>query len=120
MTLDLQRNPDILAAMAALPGGLFTVGFAAETEALDTNARGKLEAKGVDMIAANEVGPQLGFDQEENALQVFWKGGSVTLARTGKNRLARQLIQVVAERLAVSYQHDNVINIMEPHAKDSA
>ena len=120
MTLDLQRNPDILAAVAALPGGPFTVGFAAETGALESNARGKLEAKGLDMIAANEVGSQLGFDVEENALQVFWKDGSVTLARTGKNRLARQLIATLAERFTISRSRANVVNILEPHAKDSA
>ena len=120
MTLDLQRNPDILAAVAALPGGPFTVGFAAETEALEANALGKLQAKGVDMIAANEVGSELGFDKEDNALQVYWKGGSVMLARTGKNKLARKLIEVIAERLGVSRKRDNVVNIMEPHAKDSA
>jgi phosphopantothenoylcysteine decarboxylase/phosphopantothenate--cysteine ligase len=120
MTLDLQRNPDILAAVAALPGGPFTVGFAAETEGLESHARGKLEAKGLDMIAGNEVGSQLGFETEDNALQVFWKGGSVMLARTGKNRLARQLIATLAERFTISRKRDNVVNIMEPHAKDSA
>ncbi|MGB5439693.1 MAG: bifunctional phosphopantothenoylcysteine decarboxylase/phosphopantothenate--cysteine ligase CoaBC, partial [Gammaproteobacteria bacterium] len=120
MTLDLARNPDILAAVAALPGGPFTVGFAAETEALEANALGKLQAKGVDMIAANEVGTRLGFDTEENALQVYWKGGSATLALTGKDKLARQLIEVIAGRLKVSHKRDNVVNITEPHAKDSA
>ena len=120
MTLDLQRNPDILAAVAALPDGPFTVGFAAETEALEANALGKLEAKGLDMIAANEVGSKLGFEVNENALQVHWRGGSVTLARCGKNKLARLLIATIAERLAVSRNHDNVVNILEPHAKDSA
>jgi phosphopantothenoylcysteine decarboxylase / phosphopantothenate---cysteine ligase len=120
MSLELQRNPDILAAVAALPGGPFTVGFAAETEELESHARGKLEAKGLDMIAANEVGSRLGFETEDNALQVFWKGGSVTLARTGKNRLARQLIATLAERFTISRKRDNVVNIMEPHAKDSA
>ncbi len=120
MTLDLQRNPDILAAVAALAGGPFTVGFAAETGALESNALGKLEAKGLDMIAANEVGVGLGFECEENALQVFWKGGSVTFARTGKNKLARQLIATIAERFTSSRTGDNVVNIREPHAKDSA
>jgi phosphopantothenoylcysteine decarboxylase/phosphopantothenate--cysteine ligase len=120
MTLDLQRNPDIRAAVAALAGGPFTVGFAAETGALESNALGKLEAKGLDMIAANEVGSGLGFDSEENALQVFWKGGSVTLARTGKNKLARQLIATICERFTNSRTGDNVVNLREPHAKDSA
>ena len=106
--------------MAALTGGPFTVGFAAETGALEPNARGKLEAKGLDMIAANEVGVGLGFETEENALQVFWKNGSVTLARTGKNKLARQLVATIAERFTGSRTGDNVVNIREPHAKDSA
>ena len=112
MTLDLQRNPDILAAVAALPDGPFTVGFAAETGELESNARGKLEAKGLDMIAANEVGSQLGFDVEENALQVYWRGGSIMLARTEKNRLARQLITTLAERFTTSRDRDNVVNIL--------
>jgi len=120
MTLELQRNPDILAAVAALTGGPFTVGFAAETGALESHALGKLEAKGLDMIAANEVGAGLGFDSEENALQVFWKGGSVTFARTGKNKLARQLMATIVERFTNSRTGDNVVNFRESHAKDSA
>ena len=110
----------VTCAVAALTGGPFTVGFAAETGSLESNALGKLEAKGLDMIAANEVGAGLGFDSEENALQVFWEGGSVTLARTGKNKLARQLMTTIAERFTNSRTGDNVVNIREPHAKDSA
>ena len=53
-----------------------------------------LLAKGIDMIAANNVADGQGFDQDDNALQVFWRDGETQLARTGKSRLARQLVEV--------------------------
>ncbi|NNG12925.1 MAG: bifunctional phosphopantothenoylcysteine decarboxylase/phosphopantothenate--cysteine ligase CoaBC, partial [Halobacteria archaeon] len=56
ITLALEPNPDILATVAALPEPPFTLGFAAETDALEANARKKLRAKSLDMIAANVVG----------------------------------------------------------------
>jgi len=78
--------------------GPFTVGFAAETEGLQQNARIKLEAKGLDMIAANKVGDGTGFDSEENSLQLFWIDGNIDLGHDSKEKLARQLIQVIAQR----------------------
>lgn len=98
MSLTLKKNPDILAEVAALTEPPFTVGFAAETESLKTNAIQKLEAKGLDMIAANQVGEGLGFDSEQNSLEVFWMDGHVTLGLSSKEKIARQLIQLVAER----------------------
>ena len=93
------RTPDVLAAVAALEPRPFTVGFAAETENLAEHARGKLAAKGLDMIAANEVGvPGRGFNSEENALTVFWADGSEELALASKRDLARRLVSLVAER----------------------
>jgi phosphopantothenoylcysteine decarboxylase/phosphopantothenate--cysteine ligase len=117
MTLLLERNPDILAAAAAIPGGPFTVGFAAETEDVETRAAEKRRAKGVDMIAANEVGYGIGFDAEDNALHVLWDGGSTLLARTRKDRLARQLLEVVASRYHDKHNRESVINL---HAKNPA
>ncbi len=99
--IELVRNPDILASVAALPKAPFTVGFAAETEQLEAHARGKLEAKGLDMVAGNWVGERaqgLGFNSEDNALQLFWKGGGQTLALAPKTILAHQLMAVIAER----------------------
>jgi phosphopantothenoylcysteine decarboxylase/phosphopantothenate--cysteine ligase len=101
MQLQLVRNPDILATVAALPQPPFTVGFAAETERLEEHARGKLTAKGLDMIAANWVGARAGgagFNSEENALQLYWQDGERTLERAVKPQLARRLMAVVAER----------------------
>jgi phosphopantothenoylcysteine decarboxylase / phosphopantothenate---cysteine ligase len=99
LTLTLERTVDILETVARSPKPPFTVGFAAETGDLARYARDKLERKGVDMVAANQVGlPGTGFEAEENALQVFWEGGERELPRTGKEALARQLVAVIAER----------------------
>jgi phosphopantothenoylcysteine decarboxylase/phosphopantothenate--cysteine ligase len=98
LSLALERAPDILAEVARLERRPYTVGFAAETEKLRENALKKLEEKGLDMIAANQVGGELGFDSEENALEVLWRGGAASLARAGKDRLAAELVRLVAER----------------------
>ncbi len=84
--------------MAALGDGPFTVGFAAETEDVIGHARAKLTNKSVDMMAANLVGPDCGFDQETNALTVLWDGGEVALDQAPKAMLAQRLIAVIAER----------------------
>jgi len=98
MTLDLVRSPDTLASVAALAGGPFTVGFAAETDNVAEHAREKLTNKGVDMMAANRVGPDCGFDQDTNALTVIWRDGEQTLEHAPKAVLARRLIALIAER----------------------
>jgi phosphopantothenoylcysteine decarboxylase/phosphopantothenate--cysteine ligase len=115
-SLDLIRNPDILAAVAALPDAPFTAGFAAETEAVETNAQDKRLAKGVDMIAANRVGAGQGFDSEKNALHVFWEAGERVLPVTGKDKLARQLLDLIAKQFQNSCHQGKVIKF---NAKDS-
>jgi phosphopantothenoylcysteine decarboxylase/phosphopantothenate--cysteine ligase len=99
MELALVRSPDTLASVAALPQPPFTVGFAAETNEVAAHARDKLERKRIDMIAANRVGPDCGFDRETNALTVYWPGGGErALGEGGKALLAQRLIELVAER----------------------
>jgi phosphopantothenoylcysteine decarboxylase/phosphopantothenate--cysteine ligase len=115
MTLALTRNPDILAGVAALPDAPFTVGFAAETDAIEDNARAKRVAKSVDMIAANRVGEGVGFDTSDNALQVYWQGGEQILPLTDKAKLARQLVALIAQRF-----HDKHNKVIRFNAKDSA
>jgi len=117
LVLELERNPDILATVAAHANAPFTVGFAAETESVELSARHKLQAKSLDMIAANRVGADLGFDADDNALQVFWEGGSAALEQTRKSRLARQLVALVADRYHHKHDGDKVIKL---HAKDPA
>ena len=66
------------------------------------HAREKLERKRIDMIAANQVGRDCGFDRETNALTVFWPGGELALGEAGKVQLARQLVAIIAERYAAA------------------
>ena len=98
LVLELEKNPDIVAEVAASRYKPFTVGFAAETEKLLENAGQKLTSKGLDMIAANQVGEGMGFDVEENTLEVLWQGGSAVLGQATKDKIARQLIKLVADR----------------------
>jgi phosphopantothenoylcysteine decarboxylase / phosphopantothenate---cysteine ligase len=98
LALSLSRAPDVLATISRGESPPFLVGFAAETENVERNALAKLTGKNLDMIAANKVGDSLGFDKDDNALTVYWKGGQRELALTSKAALARQLIEVIAER----------------------
>ncbi len=99
LVLRLVRNPDILAEVADLASPPFTVGFAAETDDLERHALAKLTAKGLDMIAANQVGgAQGGFERDDNALTVFWKDGRRDLPLMSKTRLAQTLAELIAER----------------------
>ena len=98
MNLELVRSPDTLASVAKLQDRPFTVGFAAETQNVAENAQRKMIAKGLDMIAANRVGPDCGFDRESNALIVLWEGGETVLEQAPKTVVATRLIQLIAER----------------------
>jgi phosphopantothenoylcysteine decarboxylase/phosphopantothenate--cysteine ligase len=98
MSIELVRCPDILASVAALDAGPFTVGFAAETEKVDDYARSKLENKKLDMIIANRVGDDCGFDTDDNSVNVFWSDGERRFPTAQKSELARNLIELVAQR----------------------
>ena len=100
MQLALIRNPDILATVAALENKPFTIGFAAETSNVEAYAKGKLERKNLDMIAANDVSiAGQGFNADHNALQVFWADGSQDLPMADKKPLAKELLQLIAQRM---------------------
>ncbi len=98
IALKLVQNADILADVAALPERPFVVGFAAETDNVEAYARAKLERKKLDLIAANLVAENVGFECAENALLLLWEGGREELTRAGKDVLAGQLIERIAER----------------------
>jgi phosphopantothenoylcysteine decarboxylase/phosphopantothenate--cysteine ligase len=105
-TLSLVRNPDILATVAGLAKRPFVVGFAAETENLETYARGKMVNKNLDMIAANDVSAGQGFGATDNALHVFWDGGSAQLERQPKESLSAALLALIAERMQAATKED--------------
>ncbi len=116
--LKLQRNPDILASVAALKNSPFTLGFAAETHNEADYAIGKLQHKKLNMIAANKVAydssssdtqQDSGFSSDYNALQVFWQAKDNKIAqqafpRARKTQLARQLLDL----LATHYQNTTI------------
>jgi len=99
VVIALEKTEDILATVSALKKRPFCVGFAAETDSLESYARGKLRAKNLDMIAANKVaGSRGGFESDENALHLFWDGGEQLLEMAPKSILADQLINIIAEK----------------------
>ncbi len=99
MTLNLIKNPDILASVSQLKNKPFTVGFAAETQDVVRYAKDKLIRKRLDMIAANDVSQaELGFNADKNALCVLWHDGQHMLPATDKYTLAKQLLSLIAQR----------------------
>lgn len=96
--LALVENPDIVAAVAALPIRPFVLGFAAETDRVLDNAREKRQRKQLDAIAVNDVAaPGIGFHGDDNALTLIWDGGELTLPRAPKSEIATQLLSAVAK-----------------------
>ncbi|MCG7956908.1 MAG: bifunctional phosphopantothenoylcysteine decarboxylase/phosphopantothenate--cysteine ligase CoaBC [Candidatus Thiodiazotropha endolucinida] len=103
VTLELVKNPDILAEVASLEGAPFCVGFAAETENVEAYAEAKRQAKGLDLIAANQVAAKEGgFESDQNALLLLWHGGREVLPMMSKHQLARQLVERISEQYHAS------------------
>ncbi len=104
MTLNLVKNPDILATISLAHPALFVVGFAAETQDIERYARGKLVDKDLDLIACNDVSrTDIGFASDDNAMQVFFAKGyehdSVILEKASKDKIAEQLAAIIGETL---------------------
>ena len=101
LNLELVRNPDILAEVAAQKaaghGPRVSVGFAAETEDLLANAKGKLERKKLDLIVANDVSASdAGFAVDTNRVTLIAADGSVeTLPLMTKVEVAERILDNV-------------------------
>ena len=107
ITINLIKNPDIVADIAALTNRPFTVGFAAETpqtkDCLEIYAREKLERKNLDLVIANDVsGRTMGFDSDDNAVLVVETSSSEAIPKTSKTILSRQLIAKIAQMLKIT------------------
>ena len=102
LVLQLVRTRDILAELASDPQRpALVVGFAAETDNVERNARAKLASKRVDLICANRVGVAgSGFESDDNALVVYGAGIERALGPASKAQLAEALVALVAEHLA--------------------
>jgi phosphopantothenoylcysteine decarboxylase/phosphopantothenate--cysteine ligase len=102
LVLELVRTPDILAEVAAHAWRpRLVVGFAAETDHVEQYARGKLEKKGLDLIAANRVGVAgSGFEADDNALVVYGRDGfERALGPAPKTQLADNLLDLISAQL---------------------
>ena len=100
LSLELERNPDIISSVASTYKNLYVVGFAAETENLEAYARDKLVRKKLDAIIANDVSrSDIGFNSEDN--QVLWIDNQTSrqLGKKSKAQLAREIVALVAENV---------------------
>jgi len=102
--LEMVKSPDLLKTVAALESPPFTVGFAAETEKLEEHANIKLEKKKLNMIVANLVGHNLGFDRDDNSAVVLWGDGHEALPNMSKSEMARRLVAIVAHRFRSTFK----------------
>ena len=103
VTLDLEPTPDILAELGTAAsnekGRRMLVGFAAETDRLAENARGKLQRKGADMIVANDVTQEgAGFDTDTNIVTMYLRDGrEIPLPKMSKFAVANRILDQVLE-----------------------
>lgn len=104
-TIELIKNPDIIASVASQPKRPFIVGFAAETRDVENYAKEKLARKKLDLIVANDVSQaHIGFNSENNAVIVISKQKSEPLSERSKAQLARDLMAMIAS------SHDEQMN----------
>ncbi len=94
----LTENPDILATLAAAPNRpRLVIGFAAETDDVEANARAKLARKGCDWIVANDVAIPGTMGGDDNAVAIVRADGIERWERMAKGEVARRLAQRIAE-----------------------
>jgi phosphopantothenoylcysteine decarboxylase/phosphopantothenate--cysteine ligase len=103
LSLELDPTPDILAELGRKKGGWLLIGFAAETENVEAEARRKLEIKNCDMVVGNQVGGETGFESDENeAVLALATGGFVSVPRAPKRQIADAILdQALKLRLAL-------------------
>ncbi len=101
LLLEFVENPDIIKAVATRPNRPFTVGFAAETQRLETYARQKLVDKQLDMVVANNVGDtSIGFNADVNAITIVTNHTSQILPLMSKRALSERLIELIAAQIS--------------------
>jgi len=100
MELKLEKNVDIVSAVADSFGDLFIVGFAAETQNIEAHARDKLTRKKLDAIVANDVSrADVGFNSDNNEAWWITADSSQAFSKRSKTQLARDIIGAISEKL---------------------
>ncbi len=99
MTIELVRTPDILgSAREGFNFGGTLVGFAAETENLEENARKKLVGKGCDLVIGNDVSsPGHGFDSDRNEVVLVYPNRTEFISSAPKTEIAHDLVDAILE-----------------------
>jgi phosphopantothenoylcysteine decarboxylase/phosphopantothenate--cysteine ligase len=113
ITLELVKNPDILASVAALERRPFTVGFAAETDNVEQNARKKLVEKRLDLVCVNRVGEGLGFESDTNSLLLIDAAGVTELPAAAKDQLARALVHHISGKYRVVQERQRQTGVVQ-------
>ena len=99
--LELKKNEDILNRVASEFSSSYVVGFAAETSNVNTNAKEKLLSKNLDMIISNDVSNKsIGFDVDENEVNIITKDETIFLEKNNKIKIARQILETINKNLA--------------------
>ncbi len=97
MTIEMVKNPDIVADVAQRENKPFVVGFAAETNDVLNYARDKMQRKNLDMIIANDVSDStIGFNTDHNAVTILTSKQENVLPEASKSQLAKTIVQTIA------------------------
>jgi len=101
MTIDMVKNPDIVATVAASNNKPFVVGFAAETNDVVAYAKDKRQRKNLDLIVANDVSDQaIGFNSDNNAVTVISENDEISLPEASKFQLAQKIVDIITCQLS--------------------
>jgi phosphopantothenoylcysteine decarboxylase / phosphopantothenate---cysteine ligase len=108
-SLELIPTRDILRSLPRARD-FFVVGFAAETDELEKNARAKLRHKNCNMMVANDVSDAaIGMESDENAVTIFFETGeSKTISRAPKKTIAHALVKIILEKSQKSFDKKNL------------
>ena len=96
MTINLVKNPDILATLSLSDNRPFCVGFAAETENIEGYACKKLKDKKLDLIFANDAAET--FNSDSAQVNAYWNGGEKAFSESTKSSLAREMVHLISGR----------------------
>ena len=99
LTINFEKNPDIVSTVAAANKSLFVVGFAAESTDVENYAKGKLKTKGLNAIIANDISrSDIGFNSDDNEVSWIDADSSIAFSKRSKTQLSRDLIAQIAHK----------------------
>ena len=100
LDIELEKNEDILKYVSDNFSESYIVGFAAETSDVIENAKKKLLTKNLDMIISNDISDKsIGFDADENEVNVITKDETLLLKKDKKIRIARQILKIISANI---------------------